>query len=166
MKIDNDNHIRDALLRDFPELATDEECLADTLDGISCFEDQASAVLSAIADCDALEAGIEQRIVDLKARKERIGRRGERLRDLLLGVMQATGRKKLNLPDATVSVSAKAKSVIIVNADLIPPGYMVTPPPPPSKPDKKAIKAAIDSGTDVPGCTLSNDSNTLRIRGT
>lgn len=165
MRIDNDNAIRDALLRDYPELATDEQCLTDTLAGVSRFEDQAAVVLQAIADFDALCAGIEQRLADLKARKERISHRSERLRDMLLSAMIATGRNKLTLPDATVSVAKSAKSVIVLNPDIIPPGYMVTPPAPPAKPDKKAIKAALDAGETVPGCTLSNDGHTLKIRG-
>lgn len=165
MRIDNDNHIRAIVVREFPELLNDEQCLYDTLDGISNFSDQASRVLQAICDTDALCDGIDAMIAQAKARKERLTHRAERLRGLLLTAMQATGRTKLTLPEATLSVTKRQPGVIITNPDLVPPGYMTTPEPPPPKPNKAVIKAALVGGTPVPGCTLSNDGYTLTIRG-
>lgn len=164
MRIDNDNVIRDALLRDFPDLANDEECLSDTLAGISNFEDQASAVLSEIFTCDALLDGIDHQIDALKVRHERFNARRDRLRRLLLDAMTATNRKKMVLPSATVTVSAAPRSVIIMDQTIIPPSFMITPPAPAQKPDKAAIKKSLVGGDAVPGCTLSNAGDTITIR--
>lgn len=163
--IRTDNHIREALLRDYPDLAQDDQCLQDTLDGASDFADQATAVIMSIRDDEALLDSISQLMGMLSARKERIERRVDRKRDLLMGAMVTTGRTKLELPIATVSVANKAPSVIITDETIIPPAYMTTPKPTPARPDKIAIKNALVNGTAVPGATLSNKAQTLMIRG-
>lgn len=157
----NDRVLREELLRRFPSLAEDEQALLDTLDGESDFDRQVLAVLRS-ADNDAmLAAGIEARLDELQARKVRLEERTQNKRAAILHAMQAAGRKKVELPDATVSIRATPPSVIITDEAAVPPDYF-TPQPP--KLPKSAVKDALQGGKEVPGAMLSNGGASLSVR--
>lgn len=156
-----DRALRDELLRRFPSLADDEQALLDTLDGESDFDRQVLAVLRSADHDDMLAAGIESRLDELQARKARLAERVTQKRAAILSAMQAAERKKVELPDATVSVRATPAKVIIVDEAQIPPDYFEPQPP---RLSKTAVKVALDEGKEVPGAMLSNGGVTLAIR--
>lgn len=83
-------------------------------------------------------------------------------RDALAEQMDATGAAKIQTEHQTAYLSRKPAFVNIEQEDMVPAEYIRQPPP---APDKKAIKAAIDDGVLVPGCTLVvPNSQTLVIR--
>jgi hypothetical protein len=157
----NDRILRDELLRRFPSLADDEQTLLDTLDGESDFDRQVLAVLRSADHDDMLAAGIESRLDELQGRKARLAERVTQKRSAILAAMQMAGRKKVELPDATVSVRATPAKVIITDEALVPPGYFEPQAP---RLSKTAVKAALDEGTEVPGAMMSNGGVTLSIR--
>lgn len=72
-------------------------------------------------------------------------------RAMLCAQMAETGATSIQTDSQTAYIARKAAWVSIDQEDLLPPDYMRQPP---AAPDKKAIKAAIEGGEDVPGCTL------------
>ena len=74
--------------------------------------------------------------------------------------MEQTGQKKVVLPEATISFRQTAPGVVITDETIIPDDYLVTA----TRPDKKAIKAAIDAGENVDGATMGNAKMPISVR--
>lgn len=62
--------------------------------------------------------------------------------------------KKIQSPEFTVSVRANPKAVMIAADAILPAEFMVQPPTPPPRPDKAALKEALEAGRTVEGCWL------------
>jgi hypothetical protein len=156
-----DSALRDELLRRFPTLAEDEQALLDTLDGVSDLDRQVLAVLRSADNDEMLAAGIEHRLDELQARKARLDERSKSKRAAILHAMDHAGRKKIELPDGTVSVVPTRPSVIITDETKVPRKFFK---PQPAKLSKADIKAALDAGKKVAGAMLSNVGITLSVR--
>ncbi len=61
---------------------------------------------------------------------------------------------KVECPEFTIAVRKNPEAVEIDDPEQVPSEYMVTPEPPPPRPDKKAIKDALKAGAEIPGCWL------------
>ena len=84
----------------------------------------------------------------------------ERLEGYAIRVMEDLGVKKLEGATSVLRLHAKPASVVIENLAEIPARFIVEKII--RDPDKRAIKAAIDAGEDVPGATLAIGGNSLR----
>ena len=78
--------------------------------------------------------------------------------------MEIAELSSLKTPSATLSVKANPPSVEITDEVAIPAVFMVQPPLPPARPDKRAIADALKSKQDVPGAVLSNQPPSLQVR--
>lgn len=156
------SRMRERLLLQHPDLADDIETLNDTLEGIADLPDLLVAVMRQADETEMLVTGIDARMDDLKARKDRLKRRAEAIRDAVCDAMQRADLPKIEAPDFTVSTRRTPPAVVVTDEGQIPPAYMkekVT-----TAPDKAAIKAALESGETVPGCALSNGGIGLTVR--
>lgn len=140
----------------------DEQAYFDTLDG----ETDAGDILDALLRDDArdrvLVDGIKAVEAQLKARRQRIEARQDTARIWMGRVLQAADLAKAERPIATVSVRDGAFSVQITDEAEVPRQLctvkeVVTP-------DKKAIKAQIEAGVDVPGCALQRGLPVVTVR--
>jgi hypothetical protein len=105
---------------------------------------------------------IESQIKDLQARKQRIERGAETLRNIVLQCMDIRGEKNITSPALTLSVSSRAPDVVIADESLIPSRFF-TPQPP--KLDRKALKEAVlTDGEVIDGATVGNGKISLTIR--
>lgn len=96
----------------------------------------------------------------LKERRERLERKCERMKGILIDAMKADGNKKIFSPRFE-AVIRDTKKTDITDESLIPEEYMnvkVT-----KTPDKTAIKKAIESGKEVAGAKLIENS-TITIK--
>lgn len=144
------------------ELCGDDDlAFADTLDGET---DAVQAARGAVRMVHAMEATQDaaKALVSLyTARAASFGERGQRARDALAHFMGEIGEKTLVLPEGTVSLAAGGVSlagdpdVASLPDDLV----RIT-----RAPDRAAIKAALQTGREVPGCALTNGKPQLRIR--
>jgi hypothetical protein len=149
------DHIRQqitALLLECPELKDDDVLRADMIEGNT----DAFAFLSELERrrreaCIQL-AGLEQTITDLEKRSERFIHRNEVIKKLMRTVLDAADLKKIELPEATISVRASAPKVILVSTADLPDYYWRVH----REPNKTLIGAALKAGTQVPGAMLSN----------
>ena len=154
------NRARESLLAEFPELADDAEALADTLDG----EVQALGVVARLIrdarEDDAMADALTPMQRDMAERKSRLSSRADKRRDIALKLMNAIGERKIVRPDFTASVRAVPPKVIVMDDAALPDDVCKFE----RKPDRGAIKEALERGEAVAGAVLGNGSETLTIR--
>lgn len=156
--------LRDELLRRWPDLANDDQTLADTLEGLSSLTEQVAAVARSIDEDKIMLSGIKERSGELKDRYTRIELRLESKKAAILHAMLETGERKFELPTVTLSARANPPSVVISDEALIPDEYKITPDPLPQKIDKITILQILKDGKEVSGAVLSNNSFSLAMR--
>jgi Siphovirus Gp157 len=140
------------------------EVIRDTLEGLEGdlsvkATNVAKFVLGIEAEADAILEAAEQ----IRQRGERRRKRAESIRHYLLFCMQGAGITKIECPEFTLAVQKNPDAVEIENPEAIPAEFLVTPEPPPPRPDKALIKAALKAGRRVEGAWLRQGEH-LRIR--
>jgi hypothetical protein len=148
-----------ALKAAFPELADDAELLDATLEGETDLHGVVTKLLEWEADAKGMAEAIKSRRDALSERESRYKRQVEGLRSLIQRVMEATGQKKLTLPEATLSLATRAPEPIVTDETVLPEEcfkFVRTP-------DKATIKARCRAGDIPDGVTMSNEAVSLRI---
>lgn len=147
------------LITAFPELEEDDALKQDMVSGEFDVESVMSRVLSHLFEAEEMLDGMKPRFEDLSERKRRWERRKEFCRSLAQRVLEASGRAKIELPEATVSKQAGREGVEIINVDDLPQGTFAVE----RKPDKKAIAEQLKAGAEVPGARLVKGADSVRI---
>jgi hypothetical protein len=150
----------EAMLKAYPELMEDEDLRADSLEAETDFKALMSRLVRIRGERLALAEGTNGYIKELTERRDRLARGADGLKGLMLKLMATAQLPKLELPEATISISAGRASVSITDIDALPQGTFTTE----RKPDKAAIKRMIDAGEDIPGAALVAGENLLTIR--
>lgn len=162
-RIDLDVHFLEQeianLIAAYPELSEDEALKADVVEGQLDVEAVMARVMSHLFEAEEMLDGMKTRFDDLSERKKRWERRKEFCRALAQRVLEASGRPRIELPEATISKSVGKESVEITNVDELPQGTFVTE----RKPDKKAIGEQLKAGADIPGARLVMGADGVRI---
>lgn len=158
------------LANDYKQLATlqdnediPDEVIRDTLESLTG-EIQAKAVnvVKFTRNLESTADAIEEAAKAMQARANRIRRRTDAIREYLLRNMIATDITKIECDEFVIAVRDNPPAVKFVNETDIPARFMVQQPVPPPKPDKTAIKKAIQAGEAVAGCWLEQGKS-LRI---
>lgn len=147
-----------ALLAQYPELAADEEVLLSALEGETDFEAVMARLVHAFLDAVAMKEALATRLSNLRERSARFDRQAETFKAMMQRLMDASGLRKLTLPEATLSIRQGSESVNVVDERMLPQGYFVRTP------DKTAIKAALKAGEPLPGVELVTGEPSLSIR--
>lgn len=150
--------IREGLLAEFPDI--DPETLTDTLDGETGIYDIIDRFIRDARQDDAMAEALSPMQRDMAERKARFTARAERLRDAALKLMNTIGERKIIRPDYTASVRTVPPKVIVTDETALPDPVCKFE----RKPDKAAIKEALEQGKTVTGATLSNGTQALSIR--
>lgn len=150
--------LMDRLKMAYPDI--EEADLLDTVEGETDLVECIQKIMRQAEHDARMVQGIKDWKADLDARKARLEQRIQSLRNSVLWAMEETGRKKLELPDMTLSVRAGTESVVIEDESAIPDALCETA----RKPRKADIKAALKNGDNVPGATLSNSAPALNVR--
>lgn len=103
-------------------------------------------------NCVSDAAAIDEEIKSLKARKQALDKRAERLKT---DASQALGGEKFTT--AKVAVTWRKSTAVEVDGDTVPDEYMTVKTE--RSPDKKAIIAALKAGTPIDGCRLVERMN-------
>jgi hypothetical protein len=148
------------LLTAYPELREDDEALVLSLESETDAFALCENLVRACKESEARSNAVAAYISELRGRQDALDRRADSLRAALLTIMETAGLKSLPLTAATLSVRYSAH-VNVVDRDLVPEQFRRQPP---WEPMKQLISAALKSGQDVPGCTLSNSEPSLTIR--
>ncbi len=150
-------------LADLSSMDMDDEAVKTTLECVQGdFNDKAVAIIKLSENLNADTSAIDAEIERLKARKQVILNRQKSLRDYLLHNMETAGITKIECPIFTASLRKGVESVEIENESLLPDEFVSVEVV--TKPDKKAIKQAIQSGREVPGTTVKRGATTIVIK--
>ena len=87
-------------------------------------EDVLARLLRAARDAKAMAESAAGLIEDMQARKARFARATRRSDPRRSRILDALGRKKVELPDLTASIRARASSVQIADEDAVPDLYV------------------------------------------
>jgi hypothetical protein len=148
-----------AALHAYPELAEDEELAADTFEGMG-LNDVLSRLVRQAQEAKTTAAAIADLIGEYQARKSRFDRRNDAMRSILLGLLQKSGQKRVQLPEATVSVGKGRDRVDIVDEASLPKWALRVV----KSPDKGLIKERLDAGKKVSGAELVTGEPSLSLR--
>lgn len=142
-------------------ISEDEEMLVTAIEGETDLKEVISQAVDRIAEVNAHQEALEARITDLRKRRDRFEGQAERIKAAIHLAMSQAEQRKMELPQATLSLRAVPPKAEIVDESLIPSKYWKPQDP---KLDKKAVLDALKAKEDVPGATLSNGGETLSIR--
>ncbi len=152
-------YLRERLEADFPD--ADEECLRDTLEGLTNLTDMLAEVLRSALEDQAFGSALRSRIGDMQARLSRIEERARKKRDLVCSVMERADVRKLTEPDLTVSLRPSRAPLVVTDEEVIPEGYWKAQP---AKLDRQGLLAALSAGRGVPSALLGNASMPISVR--
>jgi hypothetical protein len=151
--------LRERLLADLPTI--EEECLLDTLEGITDLHEMITAIIrSALVD-EALRVGLRSLLDEMKQRLARIEQRSIKKRMLALEAMNEVGLKKLEQPDFTASARIGSPALLVTSEQIIPSDYWVPQPP---KLDRQSLTVDLKRGKEIPGVCLGNANPILVVR--
>jgi hypothetical protein len=150
----------DALAEDHPDLAADDRAWIDTLDGLTDALDLAEYLAERVLHLSAMEDAAAERAKVLHARARRFGAEQERIKGVILAIVETAGGKKIVRPSVTISPRATLPKLVEIDATQTPATMLRQPPP---EPDKTAIKDALKRGESVPGWALSNGGKTVAL---
>lgn len=138
----------------------EESTYLDTLESKNIeLEDKVNAYVEVIKQKEGDIVQIDSRIKELQERKNSYKKTITKMKENVAYGLEQVGERKIKTPLATVFL-ATSKQVMISATAKLPETYLV---PQPAKPDKKAIKAALESGEKIDGVMIRENSS-LRIR--
>lgn len=134
-----------------------DQAWIDSIEGETELFEVCGRIVSRIGDLDTYDAAIKDRMACMKARADRFKGQSQSLRGALMTLMDACGQKKLELPEATLSVSQRKPKRVVTDETRIPEAFWRVK----REIDKTAINAA---DGDVPGTEFDNGGASLTIR--
>lgn len=144
----------------YPELEGDEQLRADMVEAETDAHEFLTMLVRRIGETGAMSEGTALYIKELVERKSRFERRIEALRALALKIMNAAEARKVELPEATLSIRNGTPRVILTDEKLLPDDCVEVV----RNPDKATIKLKLAAGGVIPGAVLSNAEPSLSIR--
>lgn len=140
---------------------TGELLNADRLDALSAaFDEKAEATALYIKNLNTFVAGAKAEEAALAERRKSAEKRIENLKGFLASAMLTVGRDKVETAKTKISFR-KSTQVQIDDEAALPEGFVTTTVT--TKPDKTAIKKAIQAGQAVAGAVLVENQN-LQIK--
>lgn len=145
-----------------PILIDDDMLRVDMLEGCTSFHEASRQTLRKVLERQSMAGGLEVTIATLKKRLDRYEAGIKGGRRTLFSLMQTADVRRLELPEATLSISAGPAKVIITDDAKVPDALCrIT-----REPNKTKIGQAIKDGQEVPGALLSNGDDKLTIKTT
>ncbi len=153
-------HQIDTLIASYPELNEDEVLRADMIEGNTDFVEFMRRLEVRRQEADTLANALAANIDALRARMARFERRDQGIRQLMFQMLQAAHLRKLEMPEATLSVRLGVPKVVVIDETALPDEFCRIK----REPDKAKIKQALAELKSVPGAALNNAEDTIAIR--
>jgi hypothetical protein len=153
-------HIVDALriaiedlTRRYPEVAEDAILRADMLEAETDIKEVLTGLIRIDKDARGLRDNAKEQLADLKARGERMNRRVEVTRSLMMSILDAAGSRKFELPEATIYLRNNSPAIVgEVDPEKLPDDLVKIE----RKADRVKVKEALAAGRELDGLALSN----------
>ena len=142
-------------------IGDDEEMIETAIEGETNLKEVISDAVNRMAELEAHKTAIETLMNNLSERRSRFEDRQSRIKAAIHVAMGQGELRKLELPQATISLRAVPPKVEITDEAAIPSKYWKPRDP---TLDKKAVLDALKVLEFVPGATLSNGGETISIR--
>lgn len=139
----------------------DEETVRDTIEGETDLHGALAEVVAMLTDAEVMAEGLMAKAKEFDARLKRYEDRIDFLRSAIEQAMLIGELRKLELPEATLSLGNRAATVVITDETAIPAKFWK---PLDAVLDKTALKQALKDKQDVPGATLGNGTLSLTVR--
>lgn len=148
------------LLEAYPELSEDDQLRMDAIEGETNAFGVIEKALAERQEAEAMAGAIKEREINLAARRSRFERKSDAMRGLIKAIMKAADLPKVQLTEASISITSPRVNVIITNEADLPQGYVRIK----READKAAIKSALMRGDEIPGAELQFGDESLTIR--
>lgn len=142
-------------------IGDDDEMIATAVEGETSLLEAISGGVDRIEELKAHREAIETRIKDLGERRDRFEDQEARIKAAIHVAMGQAELRKLELPQATISLRAVPPKLETPDEAAIPSRFWKTPEP---KLDRKAVLDALKDKEVIPGAVLSNGGETISIR--
>jgi Siphovirus Gp157 len=149
--------VRDRIREQEPQI--DEQTLADTVEGITDLHEILTAVIRAALADQALATGLEGRIAEMQARRDRFHNRAAKRRQIAKDVMVELDLKKLMAPDFTASPGSPA--LMVIDEAAVPSIYWEPREP---RLNRQDLVTDLKQGAEIAGVALSNPEPVLSVR--
>jgi Siphovirus Gp157 len=151
--------IRDRILGEDPQI--DERTLADTVEGLTDLHEILMAVIRAALADQALATGLEGRIGEMQARRDRLQDRATKRRQIAKDVMVELDLKKLSAPDFTASIRPGTPALMVIDEAAVPSVYWEPREP---RLNRQELANDLKQGAEIAGVVLSNPEPVLSVR--
>lgn len=145
----------------FPNIEADDTAWLDSIDGMTDGLDLAEALAERAIMLVSMQAAALDRAKALQARAKRFEAEEERLKSIILALVEAAGGKKVVRSGVTLSPRNVPPKVVAVDEAATPSQYMIEVVT--QKPDRKAIRDALEIGAEVDGWMMSNGGRTIAL---
>lgn len=136
-----------------------EEVIRDTLEGLQYpIEEKTTAIASMVRNMESFADQIDTAVDQMKARSTSARNRAERIKAYAKESMERAGISKIECPYFRVAIRKNPPKVLIDESAVIPAKYLTTPPPPEPKPNRTALKQAIEAGEAIEGVSVVQDT--------
>lgn len=144
-----------------------DEVINDTLEGMrGDLEVKMASLAAVIKNLEAEEKAVGEAVGAMERRRVALDKRIDKLKAYAILGLDIAGVEEVRTDQLVIRAEWNPPAVEVFDPSslsLVAPEFMVTPPAPQPRPDKKAIKEAIESGKEVPGCRLTR-SKRLSIK--
>jgi hypothetical protein len=151
--------IRDRIREEDPQI--DEQILADTVEGLTDLHEILTAVIRAALADQALANGLESRIAEMQARRDRLQDRASKRRQIAKVVMVDLDLKKLSAPDFAASIRPGTPALMVIDEAAVPSIYWEPRAP---RLNRHGLANDLKQGAEIDGVALSNPEPVLSVR--
>ena len=151
--------LHDRIRAEDPQI--DEQTLADTVEGLTDLHEILMAVIRAALADQALATGLEGRIGEMQARRDRLHDRAAKRRQIAKDVMVELDLKKLAAPDFTASIRPGTPALMVIDEAAVPSIYWEPREP---RLNRQKLSGELKDGAEITGLTLSNPEPVLSVR--
>lgn len=135
-----------------------EQAIKDTLEGLEGeFKDKVISLAMFAVNLQKESDAIKELTMSMTFRAGRKEWKSNDIKSYIKRAMDLFGLEKIESPYFNIKILSNPKKVEIVDESLIPKGLFI-PIEIEEKLDKKAVKKLIESGQEVPGCKLVQDT--------
>jgi len=151
--------IRDRIRVQDPQI--DEQTLADTVEGLTDLHEILTAIIRAALADQALATGLERRIAEMQARRDRLQDRATKRRQIAKDAMVELDLKKLTAPDFTASIRPGTPALMVIDEAAVPSIYWEPREP---RLNRQELANDLKQGAEIEGVALSNPEPVLSVR--